>query len=81
MMFESHDEVIHARGGFIYTSAHIRTRATVRPSAVLLFSACGRPFELSLPGRRETLQAASMSASNAANCARSSGSRPSPSSA
>lgn len=60
MMFESHDEVIHARGGFIYTSAHIRTRATVRPSAVLLFSACGRPFELNLPGRRETLQAAAI---------------------
>ncbi len=57
---DSHDEVIHARGGFVYSSTSIRSRATVRPSAVLLFSACGRPFELSLQGRRETLLAAAI---------------------
>lgn len=54
------DEVIHARGGFIFAGTHICSRATVRPSAVLLLSVCGRPFELSLPGRRETLCAAAI---------------------
>ncbi len=53
----SPDRVIEARGGFIFSSEHIRTPATVRPSAVLLLSACRTPFTLSVAGRRERLQA------------------------
>ncbi|MBI5260157.1 MAG: helix-turn-helix transcriptional regulator [Burkholderiales bacterium] len=52
------DHVYNAAGGFIFTSSRIESPATERPSAVLLLSACGRPFELLLGPRTLWLQAA-----------------------
>lgn len=51
------DRVYNAAGGFIYTSSRIESPATERPSAVLLLSACGRPFELLLGARTLWLRA------------------------
>lgn len=39
------------RHGFFYASTRLETPLTVRPSAVLLVSACGRPFWLRTPQR------------------------------
>lgn len=39
------------RHGFFYASARLHTPLTVRPSAVLLVSTCGQPFELHTPQR------------------------------
>jgi AraC-like DNA-binding protein len=52
------DHLYHARGGFIYTTAHPSTATTVRPSAVLLISAFERPFEVRLRGHRLAATAA-----------------------
>jgi AraC-like DNA-binding protein len=49
-MTDDADHVYHAHGGFLYTTSHLSSIATVRPSAVVLISALHRPFELRVRG-------------------------------
>jgi AraC family transcriptional regulator of arabinose operon len=54
------DRYVRLRNGFVYASRRLQTTATQRPSAVLLLSACGRPFELKVAGRSLHLHAAAV---------------------
>lgn len=54
------DRYCRVRDGFLYAGARLRSAVTVRPSGVLLISACGRPFTLRVGGRSVALQAAAV---------------------
>lgn len=56
----SPDRFCRIADGFLYAGDHLRSAVTVRPSAVLLLSACGRPFELDVAGCTLALQAAAV---------------------